>query len=116
MNQYGQMAMEHWRKHRPAEFAGMTDPQTFFQELGEQIETRILDRAEELEDGIPAGLPYQERLNRMTAARSEAQSLVLEEMLPRAEDDEEPPEDQVPATEMTLLPAGLMATEVPPTA
>lgn len=88
MNQYGEMAMEHWRKYRPVEYAQMSDRETFFRELGEEIERRIDDRTEELEQQIPATLPFETRRARMAAARVDAKSAVLQEMLPRAEDDE----------------------------
>jgi hypothetical protein len=66
----------------------MTNPETFFQNLGQQIEDRVLDRGEELEQQVPTDLPFEQRLNRMLAARLDAQSTVLAEMLPRAQDDE----------------------------
>lgn len=88
MNEYGQMAMEHWRKYRPTEYAQMTGRETFFRQLGDEIERRIEDRAEELEQAVPPDVPFETRLQRMTAARVDAKYEVLREMLPRAEDDE----------------------------
>jgi hypothetical protein len=88
MNQYGAMAMAHWNRHRPVEYAAMANRERFFQDLGDQIEARILDRAEALEQAIPADQPFQDPLEQMMAARPTAQREVLEEMLPRAEDDE----------------------------
>lgn len=88
MNQYGRMAMAHWSRHRPAEYAQMSDRQSFFESLGNQIEHRIQERAEALEQAVPANLPFQDRWARMMAARPDAQREVLAEMLPRAEDDE----------------------------
>lgn len=92
MNQYGRMAMAHWEKYRPAEYAQMSDRETFFRNLGEEMERRVLDRAETLEAAIPAGVPFQDRWERMMAARPTAEREVLAEMLPRAEDDEMPDE------------------------
>lgn len=88
MNPYGHMAMEHWAKHRPLEFSRIADPQTFFQELGEQINARILDRVDELEQQVPKDLPPGQRTSRFLAIRPDAERDVLQEMLPRAEDDE----------------------------
>lgn len=88
MNPYGHVAMEHWRKYRPVEFSGIADPMTFFPELGEQIESRILDRVDELGQEIPRDLPDGQRMTRLLATRPDAERDVLAEMLPRAEDDE----------------------------
>jgi hypothetical protein len=88
MNPYGHMAMEHWRKYRPEEFSRIADPTTFFQKLGQEIESRILDRVEEMEQEIPKGLPDGQRMTRSLAIRPDAERDVLQEMLPRAEDDE----------------------------
>lgn len=90
MNRYGQMARAHWAKCRPAEYAQMGEGRTtFFWNLGEQIESRIEDRADALERAIPPDLPFQDRMERMRAARPMAEREVLEEMLPRAEEDDE---------------------------
>lgn len=88
MNQYGQMARDHWAKYRPTEYRAMTDQETFFSALGGEIETRIDARADDLEQLVPVDQPYQERLAQMTAARPTAEQEVLAEMLPPAEEDE----------------------------
>lgn len=88
MNQYGTMARDHYRRYRPTGFRAIKDPTTFFHWLGLEIERRIDDRAALLEEMVPTDLPFQERLQQMTAARSEAERLVLAETLPAAEDDE----------------------------
>lgn len=88
MNQYGRMAMAHWQRYQPSEYAKMSDRETFFRDLGDQIERRILDRAEALEEAIPANQPFQDRWNQMMAARPTAEREVLAEMLPLAEDHE----------------------------
>jgi hypothetical protein len=41
MNHYGAQAMRHWRSHLPTRFAQITDPETFFTDLGEQVETEV---------------------------------------------------------------------------
>jgi len=87
VNDYGQMAMEHWRKYRPTEYAQMMDREMFFRNLGAEIEDRIDARAEDLEQQVPPDLPFEKRLSRMRAARMDAKYEVLAEMLPRAEDD-----------------------------
>lgn len=88
MNEFGQMAMEHWQKYRPLEYAQMTDRETFFRELGEEIAQRIGDRAADLQQQVPPDLTFEKRLQWMGAAQVDAKYQVLAEMLPRAEDDE----------------------------
>jgi hypothetical protein len=88
VNQYGQVAQAHWKRYRPAEYARISDRETFFRDLGNQIEQRILDRADALEQAVPAGQPFQARWEQMMAARPTAEREVLAEMLPAAEDDE----------------------------
>ncbi|HCU50144.1 MAG TPA: hypothetical protein DGG94_10150 [Micromonosporaceae bacterium] len=82
------MAQEHWLRYRPVEYSQMTLRVAFFRTLGDQIESRIDDRADQLEQLVPADLPFQERMGRMMDARSQAELEVLAEMLPRAEEDE----------------------------
>ena len=41
MNHYGAQAMRHWQSHLPTRFTQITDPETFFTELGEQVETEV---------------------------------------------------------------------------
>ena len=54
MNRYGQMALDHNRKHRPAAYSQIPDPAGFFAEAGETPEQyrrrsyQVLATAEEL--------------------------------------------------------------------
>lgn len=88
MNHYGAMMQTHWRRHRPHEYATMTNRETFFANLGEEVQRLVQDREAELEEAVPADLAFQDRLERMRAARSTAERQVLAEMLPVAEDHE----------------------------
>jgi hypothetical protein len=48
VNHYGQLAMEHWRAHRPDAFAALTNPNTYFQRLGEEIQAAITSLRDDL--------------------------------------------------------------------
>lgn len=41
MNRYAEMALNHWRRHRPRALAAMADPTTHFTWLGDEAETRV---------------------------------------------------------------------------
>jgi hypothetical protein len=69
MNPYGHMAMEHWRKYRPVEFSRIADPMTFFRKLGEEINGRILDRVDELEEQVHEGSDGQAADDQVGAIR-----------------------------------------------
>ena len=49
MNSYGRRAMEHWARWLPARYRSIQDPEAFFQTLGLEAETQILDLAEQVE-------------------------------------------------------------------
>lgn len=47
MNRYGQMALDHNRRHRPDVYSQIHDPEVFFAEVGEEIAldvTRLRDQ------------------------------------------------------------------------
>ena len=52
LNRYGRRAMEHWKTQLPQEYLAIpeTDRQAWFAALGEQIETAVTRRAQELID------------------------------------------------------------------
>lgn len=89
MNRYGRMAMEHWKKFRPLNFARITDPEPFFQRLGEEAETQIIDLADALAGKDEPGEGSMEKLGRLNMARANAESQILREMvlLPSEEDE-----------------------------
>lgn len=77
MNHYGLQAMEHWRTHRPTEFAELDNPQEFFTQLGQELAAEIDQRQMELEQQTPAGEDYLAEFGRQQGTRSQAEDLVL---------------------------------------
>jgi len=77
MNHYGFQAQEHWRTHRPTEFAELDDPQEFFTQLGEELAAEIDQRQAALEKAIPAGEDYLAEFGRQMGTRSQAEDEVL---------------------------------------
>jgi stalled ribosome rescue protein Dom34 len=89
MNPYGAQAAKHWQTHLPERFAQIQDPETFFTDLGEEIEQQIEDQARALAGPDPAQESYLDKVGRLNMARLTAESQVLREMLPAPTDDTE---------------------------
>lgn len=95
MNQYGARAREHWEQHLPSRVAAMTDPEAFFEDLGEQVEEEIDQRARAIETQHaaeePAGTSFLARAGQMGTARTVAEAEVLREMVLLAPETETDP-------------------------
>lgn len=77
MNRYGQIALEHHRRHRPNEHARVPDPEKFFTEIGEEIQAQITVRRDEiLGQPRPGETPEDYRL-RSYQALATAEELTL---------------------------------------
>ena len=81
MNDYGRLAMVHWRRWLPARYAAIQDPEVFFSTLGRQAENQVLDLAEQLEGPDLPGETYLEKIGRLNMARMQAEELVLREVI-----------------------------------
>ena len=96
MNDYGRLAMVHWRRWLPARYAAIQDPEVFFSTLGRQAENQVLDLAEQLEGPDLPGETYLEKIGRLNMARMQAEELVLREVIllepekAETDDDEDP--------------------------
>lgn len=82
MNRYATMAREHWRRHLPDRYRQIQDPQTFFAQLGEQIQLEVIARSRALAGDDPGGETYLQKLGRLNAAQLAAEEQVIREMLP----------------------------------
>jgi hypothetical protein len=45
VNWYGAMAMRVWARWRPRAYAGISDPQAFFTELGEEVAEQVEEQS-----------------------------------------------------------------------
>lgn len=81
MNRYGVLAMEYWKKWAPTRYQGLEDPEVFFTDLGEQIQSQVLAILEPMERTIPMETPYLEKVGTMNAMRNQAEEVVLAEMV-----------------------------------
>ena len=96
MNQYGEMARDHWARWLPARFAAIDDPETFFSDLGNEAGERISSLAYELAGDDQPGEGYLGKAGRLGEARHRAEQIVLTEMIllepePGAEEEDAPP-------------------------
>jgi hypothetical protein len=97
MNRYGRLSQQHWAKWRPNQLSQIPDPETFFTDLGEEVETQIEALEIALAGDDPGGEDYLEKVGRLRAARMTAESQILREMVllepepghPEAEDPQD---------------------------
>ncbi len=95
MNEYGAMARDHWRRWRPASYAEITDPDSYFTDLGDRVAQEISGLWAELRarSGNPPGEDYIARVGRLNALRKQAEEIVLADLVllppePGASDDD----------------------------
>ena len=105
MNRYGEMARGHWARWLPQAYAAIQDRDSFFSAIGEEAASQVDELAGRLAgDGQP-GEGYLERAGRLTAARSQAEEIILpQRVLPRPEGEEQ---DDRPPTEGAARPAAI---------
>ena len=95
VNRYGVIAQRHWARWLPKQYAAISDPESFFTTLGEEVARQIDDLTDELVGEIgQERLDYLAHVGRLFAARAIAEELILpERVLPEAElaadDDQE---------------------------
>jgi len=95
MNEYGQMALDHWQRWLPERYSQIEDPNSFFSTLGDQVATRIADLTLDLAGEDPPGETFMNKLGRLNNAAQRAREMVLPEMvLLDPETDEDDPQPQ----------------------
>jgi hypothetical protein len=80
VNEHGRHAMETMKNHDPASYAQIEDPQTYFNELGEEIQERIWSLGEELTP-VRGDEPPLEYIGAVNMAKVRARELVYQEMI-----------------------------------
>ncbi len=89
MNQYGAIAQQHWRRWRPASYAAISDPGTYFADLGEYAASEIARLWAQMRArvGNLPGEDYLARVARLNALRKQTEEIVLADLIllpPRA--------------------------------
>ena len=86
MNRYGVIAQRHWARWLPKQYAAISDPESFFTTLGEEVARQIDDLTDELVGEIKQSDSYLAHVGRLFAARAIAEELILpQRVLPEAE-------------------------------
>lgn len=88
MNRYGRQAMKHWQENLPERYRQIKDPQSFFTDLGEQMQQQVTGTKRSLAGDDPGGERFMDKLGRLNMAELNATEQVIREMLP--EPDETP--------------------------
>jgi hypothetical protein len=101
MSRFAGMAERHYRQWFPEQVAQMKDPEAFFQGLEAEALDQIVELTESLAGTAPADEPFADRMARYSLARSNAEAVVIREvLLPEPDPTPEPldPADQELAT------------------
>ena len=77
MNRYGLMAQRHWAQWLPQRYATISEPDSYFSTLGQDVAQRIEELTLELAGDDQPGEEYLAKAGRLTAARSRAEEIVL---------------------------------------
>ena len=100
MNRYGLMAQRHWAQWLPRRYATISEPDSYFSTLGQEVARQIEELTLELAGDDQPGEEYLAKAGRLTAARSRAEEIVLPQQVLLApepetskdlEDDSQPP-------------------------
>lgn len=81
MNIYGRRAKEYWARVAPSRYAQLEDPQWYFSDLGEQVETMVERIRSSLESRLPPDLDYLNRLGQLQAIRMQAEEVAMNDLV-----------------------------------
>jgi hypothetical protein len=101
VNRYGVTAQRHWARWLPRQYAAISDPESFFTILGEEVARQIDDLTDDLAGEIKDSDSYLACVGRLFAACAIAEELILpQRVLPEpelaADDDRNDQEDAQP--------------------
>lgn len=105
MNRYGLMAQRHWAQWLPQRYATISEPDSYFSTLGQQVAQQIEELTLELAGDDQPGEEYLAKAGRLTAARSRAEEIVLPErvlLTPEPETSGDPEDSSQPQASLAL--------------
>jgi hypothetical protein len=100
MNRYGAMARSHWARWLPQRYSTIEDPDSFFSTLGQETARQIDELTAELAGDDLPGEGYLAKAGRLTAARSQAEEIILPQQIllaPEPETSEDPEDNDLPS-------------------
>jgi hypothetical protein len=77
MNKYGQMAKKHWAENLPTRYQELSNPESFFTDLGEVAAQQIQELEMTLAGPDLPAEEYLAKLGRLKAAHAQAEEMVL---------------------------------------
>lgn len=89
MNEYGRLAMNHWKRHFPSDYQRIEDPESHFTTMGEQAQEQQTQLEDEIIARTPASPDYLTEVARRNQARATAKELVLTDLLPTPQEPEQ---------------------------
>ena len=105
MNRYGLMAQRHWAQWLPQRYATISEPDSYFSTLGQEVAQQIEELTLELAGDDQPGEEYLAKAGRLTAARSRAEELVLPQrvlLAPEPQTSEDPEGSSQPPPSLAL--------------
>src|SRR5690625_5569174 len=81
MNKYGKLAQEHWTNVDPGRAQQIPNPREFFSNLGEQVESQIVDLQPQIAGPNKPAETYLQKVGRLNMAKLQADEIVLHEMV-----------------------------------
>jgi hypothetical protein len=100
MNQYGAMGQSHWARWLPQRYAAINDPDSFFSTLGQETARQIDELTADLAGDDQPGEGYLAKAGRLTAARGQAEEIILPQQVllaPEPETNEDLEENAPPS-------------------
>jgi hypothetical protein len=90
MNRYAMTAMTYFQEFLPTRYSQIEDPTSFFQDLGQQIQSQVVDLTPQIAGADPAGETYLEKVGRLNAAQRQAEEIVLKDLVYSQAPENEP--------------------------
>jgi hypothetical protein len=81
VNHFGASAQRFWQNHQPARYAQLTDPETFFTDLGMQVASLSTELASLLAQKEPPRQDYLHEVARLQGARRVAEEIAMRQLV-----------------------------------
>jgi hypothetical protein len=105
VNRYGLMAQRHWAQWLPLRYATISEPDSYFSTLGQEVAQQVEELTLELAGDDQPGEEYLAKAGRLTAARSRAEEIVLPQQVllaPEPQTSEDPEDSSQPPPSLAL--------------
>ena len=105
MNRYGLMAQRHWAQWLPQRYATISEPDSYFSILGQEVAQQIEELTLDLAGDDQPGEEYLAKAGRLTAARNRAEEIVLPQrvlLAPEPQTSEDPEDSSQPPPSLAL--------------